>query len=156
MKIYLLSQVAPLLQLAIAALLGMLLGVERSIAGKVAGMRTYGLVSMGACLFVVVSIAVAQSVAAFWPIDPLRVLEGVITGVGFIGAGMILFRESSLQGLTTAAGLWIAAGVGVTVGYGLYVIALFATLLTLFIFTAVWFLEHKILRIVGKEEEKVV
>jgi putative Mg2+ transporter-C (MgtC) family protein len=152
MKVYLISQVIPLLQLVAAAGLGMLLGMERSLAGKTAGMRTYGLVSMGACLFVVVSIAVAESFASFTNVDPLRILEAVITGVGFIGAGIILFQESTLKGLTTAAGLWISAGIGITVGYGLYILAICATLLALFIFTAMWYLEQRIRTSLGREE----
>lgn len=144
MEIYLIGQYGAFLQLFIAAVLGMLLGTERSLAGKMAGMRTYGLVSMGACLFIVVSVSVSESLAAYTSVDPLRVFEGVVTGVGFIGAGMILFKEAALKGLTTAAGLWIAAGIGIAVGYGLFAIAIFATLLTLFIFTVMWFIENKI------------
>lgn len=152
MKVYLISQVVPLLQLIAAAGLGMLLGMERSLAGKTAGMRTYGLVSMGACLFVIVSIAVSESFASFVNVDPLRILEAVITGVGFIGAGMILFQEETVKGLTTAAGLWIAAGIGVTVGYGLYILAIFATLFAFIIFTAMWYLEQRIRVSLGREE----
>lgn len=152
MKVYLISQVVPLLQLIVAAGLGMLLGMERSLARKTAGMRTYGLVSMGACLFVIVSIAVAESFASFTNVDPLRVLEAVITGVGFIGAGMILFQEETVKGLTTAAGLWIAAGIGITVGYGLYILAICATLFALVIFTAMWYLEQRLRATLGRDD----
>lgn len=144
MEIYLIGQYMAFLQLFVAAFLGMLLGIERSLAGKTAGMRTYALVSMGACLFILTSVAVTESLVAITPIDPLRVFEGIITGVGFIGAGIILFKDSSLKGLTTAAGLWIAAGIGIAVGYGLFAMAVFTTLLTLFIFTGMWFLENKL------------
>ncbi|PIR86456.1 hypothetical protein COU13_00865, partial [Candidatus Kaiserbacteria bacterium CG10_big_fil_rev_8_21_14_0_10_43_70] len=64
-------------------------------------------------------------------------------GVGFIGAGMIVFREQLLRGLTTAAGLWVAAAVGIAVGYGMYAVAVFTTILTLAIFTLMWFFEFK-------------
>lgn len=144
MEALLVNQYEMFLQLLVAALLGMLLGAERSVAGKTAGMRTYGLVSLGACLFILISTAVADSFAAFTQVDPLRIFEAVVTGVGFIGAGIILFKETTLRGLTTAAGLWIAAGIGVAVGYHLYALAVFTSLLTLFIFTAMWYLENRL------------
>jgi len=131
-------------QLVIAMFLGMLIGVERSIAGKTAGMRTYALVAMGSCLFVVVSTLVTKQYVGVVDFDPLRVASSVVTGIGFIGAGIIIFRESTLKGLTTAAGLWVAAGIGVAVAYSLYSIAIFATLLTLFVFTLLWYVEEGI------------
>lgn len=130
------------LQVSLAMLLGMVLGVERSIAGKTAGMRTYALVSMGACLFVVSSAMYTAPLIGFINFDPLRIASGIITGVGFLGAGIIIFRDTSLRGLTTAAGLWVAAGIGIAVGYELYALAVFTTTLTLFIFTALWFIEE--------------
>ena len=130
------------LQLTLAMLLGMVLGVERSIAGKTAGMRTYALVCMGACLFIINTTLFTKPLIGFVAFDPLRVAAGIITGVGFIGAGIIVFRDTSLRGLTTAAGLWVAAGIGIAVGYELYAIAVFITVLTLFIFTVLWFIEE--------------
>jgi len=132
------------LQLLVAMILGMVLGTERAIAGKTAGMRTYALVSMGACLFVIISTVVTKSLIGLTGVDPLRVVSGIITGVGFIGAGLIIFRDSSVRGLTTAAGLWVAAGVGVAVGYKLYILAILAVLLTLFVFTILWFVQNKV------------
>jgi len=130
------------LQIILAMLLGMVLGVERSIAGKTAGMRTYALVAMGACLLIVSSTQFTASIAGFINPDPLRVTAGIITGVGFLGAGIIIFREATLRGLTTAAGLWVASGIGIAVGYEQYVLAVFTTMLTLFIFTILWFIEE--------------
>ncbi len=130
------------LNLAVAAGLGLVLGFERTIAGKRAGMRTFALVSLSAALFVVVSILINDMFLGRVNFDPMRVPAAIISGIGFIGAGLILFRENALRGLTTAAGLWVAAGVGVASGFGLYAIAIFTTLLTLFIFTAVWFVEY--------------
>ena len=132
------------IQLVVAMVLGMLLGAERAIAGKTAGMRTYALVSIGATLFVIVATKVTQSLVGLTGVDPLRVVSGIITGVGFIGAGLIIFRESSVRGLTTAAGLWVAAGVGTAVGFKLYFIAFFATVLTLFVFTILWFVQNRL------------
>lgn len=136
------TNIVAFLQIILALLLGMVLGVERSIAGKTAGMRTYALVAMGACLLIISSIQFTASIAGFINPDPLRVVAGIVTGVGFLGAGIIIFREATLQGLTTAAGLWVAAGIGITVGYELYALAVFTTVLTLFIFTMLWFVEE--------------
>ena len=144
MEVFLTSNYEIFLQLLTAVVLGMLLGAERSLAGKTAGMRTYGLVSMGACLFILTSTLVLAPLSRLAAVDPLRVFEGVVTGVGFIGAGIIFLRGATLNGLTTAAGLWIAAGIGIAVGYKLYALAVFAAVLTIFVFTAMWFLERKI------------
>lgn len=132
------------MQLSVAALLGLVLGAERSIAGKSAGMRTFALVSLAACVFVIMSVVVTTQYLGKVNFDPMRVPAAIISGIGFIGAGLIMFRQNLMRGLTTAAGLWVAAGVGATVGFGMYAIAVFVTLLTLFIFTAVWFVEAKL------------
>ncbi len=131
-------------RIATAMFLGMLLGAERIMAQKTAGMRTYALVSMGSALFVIVSMIVTEVYLERTSLDPLRVMSQVIVGIGFIGAGLIIFRDSKVSGLTTAAGLWVAAGVGVACGYGLYAIAVLVTILTLFIFTMLWYVEKKI------------
>ena len=78
--------------------------------------------------------------------DPLRIASNIIVGVGFLGAGMIIFKDHQLTGLTTASGLWVAAGIGTAVGFGLYNLAIVATVLTLFVFTVLWYLESKIKR----------
>ena len=135
------SQLEVLFQLLAAMLLGMVMGAERSIAQKTAGMRTYALVAMGSALFVIISSLVASAFLGLVDFDPLRVTAAIIVGIGFIGAGVI-FRETALQGLTTAAGMWVAAGVGVAVGFKLYLIAIFASMLTLFAFTAMWMIEN--------------
>lgn len=134
------------IQLSLASVLGLFIGGERTIAGKVAGMRTFALVSLGACLFIITSVLVTNQYIGIVSFDPMRVAAGIISGIGFIGAGLILFKENSLRGLTSAAGLWVAAGVGIATGFQLYAIAIFATVLTLFIFTAVWFIEDYIRR----------
>jgi len=136
------SQAETLLQLVVAMVLGMIMGGERSIAGKTAGMRTYALVAMGSALFIIVSASVQAAFLGVVNFDPLRVAAAVITGIGFIGAGIIIFRETTLRGLTTAAGLWVAAGVGIAVGFKMYMIASFAAVLTLFVFTIMWAVEN--------------
>lgn len=147
----LLSSIDIILRLGIATLLGMSLGIERAVAGKTAGMRTYALVSMGAALFVLISLMAPQIYAALFAhdmvsIDPVRIAAQVVVGIGFIGAGLIIFRDAQVRGLTTAAGLWVSAGIGLSAGYGLYVLALSATVLTLLVFTVMWFVEYEIKR----------
>jgi len=138
--------------LILAAVLGMVLGAERVIVGKMAGMRTYALVSMGAALFVTVSLVMTEQYLGLVNFDPLRVASQIVVGIGFIGAGLIIFKDSHLSGLTTAAGLWVAAGIGMACGFGLYSIAIFATVLTLLMFSAVWYIEHRIISLFKKDE----
>lgn len=133
--------------LLLAAFLGAFMGLERVFAHKTAGIRTYALVSMGSALFIVVSSVVTATYLGATPFDPLRIAAGIVTGIGFLGAGTIIFKNSHLEGLTTAAGLWVAAGVGIASGFGLYAIAIFATVVTLFVFTAMWFLEARVRKI---------
>jgi putative Mg2+ transporter-C (MgtC) family protein len=133
-------------KLVLAVVLGGLLGLERSLARKTAGMRTYTLVSMGAALFVILAEIVGQHYMELGirNFDPLRVASQIIVGIGFLGAGLIIFQDNKLRGLTTAAGLWVAAGLGMAVGYGLYVVAAMVTILTLFVFTGLWYVERYI------------
>ena len=115
-----------LVRLTVAGLLGGLLGWEREHAGKAAGLRTHMLVAMGAALFVLV----AQQ-AGIAPADNSRVLQGVIAGIGFLGAGTILKgdAEGQVKGLTTAAGIWLTAAIGVAAGLGRESTAILGTLL---------------------------
>ena len=128
------------LRLTVAAVLGGLLGIEREHKGKAAGIRTHMLVAMGSALFVLVS---QQSgvIAA----DMSRVIQGLIAGIGFLGAGTILkgHHEEKVQGLTTAAGIWMTAAIGMAAGLGLEVTATLSTLLALAIFAVVpWILRR--------------
>ncbi len=132
------------LQLILATLLGSLLGVERSLAHKTAGMRTYALVALGSALFVIIGQEVLTSLPNGVTFDPLRVASQIVVGIGFLGAGLIFVTKEGVSGLTTAAGLWVAAGIGMAVGFGQNSIALFTTAITLLIFTSFWFIEQKI------------
>ncbi len=134
----------PAMYLVVSLLLGSLLGLERTFAHKTAGVRTYGLVSMGSCLFILIARYVTPAIDTF-TYDPLRMAAAIVMGIGFLCGGVIVFKDQSLQGLTTAAGLWVAAGIGMSIGYGLVQLALFATIATLLVFTLFWFIEHKIL-----------
>jgi putative Mg2+ transporter-C (MgtC) family protein len=132
------------LQLFIAVLFGMVLGIERLLAGRTAGPRTYGLVSLGSCLLTMLSLRIVPlyTTSSLAALDPILIVSTIVSGVGFLGAGLIVFHQSKLSGLTTAAGIWVAAIVGIAVGYHFYLLSFFATFLTLFVFSAMWRLEH--------------
>lgn len=134
---------AEYVNILIALILGAIIGLERTMAGKTAGMRTYGLVSMGSCLFIILSqLVVADS--GLYNFDPMRTAAGIIMGIGFLCGGVIIFQNHELTGLTTAAGLWVAAGVGMAVGFNQVGIAIFTSFITLIVFTLLWTLEHLI------------
>jgi putative Mg2+ transporter-C (MgtC) family protein len=110
------------LRLALALLLGGLLGLERELRGHAAGLRTHLLVSLGSCLFTLVSIAAAQSMKGPEPAgvqaDITRIASQIVVGIGFLGGGAILRHGTSVHGLTTAANLWLTASVGLAAGFG--------------------------------------
>ena len=135
-------------RLLLAAVLGGLLGIEREQHGKDAGVRTHMLVAMGAALFVLVSQQSGMPNA-----DLSRVVQGVIAGVGFLGAGAILKLdgEERVKGLTTAAGIWLTAAIGVAAGMGREATAVLSTLLTLAIFALV----PKLVRLMDKPQPVV-
>ena len=123
-----------------ALLLGLVVGYERAYHGRAAGMRTYGLVCLASCALVVVA-----GYPAFWygggaigavgsvshvPADPTRVIQGVVTGIGFLGAGVILKEGLNISGLTTAASIWSSSVIGVLVGVGFYASAILLALLS--------------------------
>jgi putative Mg2+ transporter-C (MgtC) family protein len=117
-----------------ALALGLIVGYERSYHGRAAGMRTYGLVCMASA-----AITVIAGYPNFWyggqamvmvGADPTRVIQGIVTGVGFLGAGVIMREGFNISGLTTAASIWAAAAIGVMVGVGFYAAAILLTLLS--------------------------
>jgi putative Mg2+ transporter-C (MgtC) family protein len=123
-----------------ALLLGFILGYERSYHGRAAGMRTYGLVCVASCAVTVIAgypgswyggAAVLQHTATATPMpDPTRVIQGIVTGVGFLGAGVIMKEGLNISGLTTAASIWAASVIGILVGIGFYGAAILLTLLS--------------------------
>lgn len=130
-----------LLRMVMAAALGGVLGWERSRAHKSAGLRTHMLVALGAALFALVPQLDGMSLT-----DMSRVVQGIVTGIGFIGAGAILKQsdEQQVKGLTTAAGIWLTAGIGMAAGMGRQVTAILATLLSLAILTYFQSVEDKL------------
>lgn len=122
------------LRLVLAAILGGVLGYERERKARTAGLRTHMLVAVGAALFVIGPTQSGMEVA-----DLSRVLQGIIQGIGFLGAGAIIVRSAHFQveGLTTAAGIWAVAGIGVLVGLGLEATAILSTVIVLIILAGV-------------------
>lgn len=120
-------EVTALMRIVIAGFVAGLIGLERELAGKAAGIRTYGLVGVGSAMFTVVAIYGFGT-----PDYASRIVGSIITGIGFLGAGTILHTKLNIVGLTTAAGLWVCAGVGMAIGSGLYLIGIGAGV-TLFI-----------------------
>ena len=109
----------------LAALLSMLIGIEREIQGQPAGMRTHMLVGIGSCLFTILSSV------GFPGGDPSRVASNIVTGIGFLGAGTILHRSGSVKNLTTAASIWATAAVGMAIGVRAWLVASGVTLMML-------------------------
>ena len=116
-----------IIKLLLSAGLGMLIGLEREIHKKPAGLRTHSLVSLGACLFVLAALNLGGIEFVS------RVMPGIVTGVGFLGAGMIFQSKDRVKGLTTAAEIWTLAAIGILVGVGLYSLAIIAAILILII-----------------------
>lgn len=131
-------------RLIVAALLGAAFGLERSLAGKHAGMRTYALVALGSALFTVCGIIATYQFAEFPSVSPLQLAGFVIVGIGFIGSGLAVFRGDHPVELTTASGIWVAAGIGIAAGFGYETIATVSTVLGIFIFSALARFEHTI------------
>lgn len=130
-----------LLRQAVAVAIGLTLGWERETKRKPAGLKTISLVSLGSCTFVLVAL---EFVAGMDQEEQLlRILEGLIGGVGFLGAGAIIQSRGNVQGLTTAAGLWVAASLGVASGLGYFQIAGLGTLSALLVLRVIGPLGHK-------------
>lgn len=121
---------------AIAVVLGAVIGAEREVANKSAGLRTHALVAAGSALAVAIGHILYEAGSDGASGDPGRALHAVLTGIGFIGAGAIIrHNEDSVEGLTTAASIWFASGVGIATGVGLPVVAVGATLIGLLVLT---------------------
>ena len=116
------------LRLFMAVVCGAVIGLEREIRDKAAGLRTHIIVCMGSCLFGILGVIL---VARYENADILRLAQGLLIGIGFLGAGVIAREGVSIRGLTTAAGIWVMAAIGLAVGIGCYYVALIGTLFTL-------------------------
>ncbi len=126
----------------VAAVLGGIIGFEREYRAKEAGLRTHFLVAMGSALFMILSQFGFEDTIGVRSIslDPSRIASQVVTGIGFIGAGTIIFQKHVIKGLTTAAGLWVTSAIGLTCGSGMYLLATTATLLVLICLETIYFI----------------
>jgi putative Mg2+ transporter-C (MgtC) family protein len=122
-----------ILKILLAAILGGLIGLEREISQKEAGLRTNILIAMGSTLLTILSLKLAESSSLA---DPTRIASQIVTGIGFLGAGAIIQARFAGHGLTTAATIWTVSAIGISVGMGLYLIALVITIFILVILTA--------------------
>ena len=119
-----------ILRLLLAGFMGGLIGLEREMRAKGAGIRTHFIVALGSALFMIISMFAFEGTDKF---DSSRVAAGVVSGIGFIGGGVIIFQRNVIRGITTAAGMWVAAAIGLACGAGMYPLAAAATLITLLV-----------------------
>ena len=135
------SYLSVILRLVCAVIVGGLIGLERGMKNRPAGLRTYMLVCVGSCLIMLTNQYLFQVSGSG---DPMRLGAQVVSGIGFLGAGTIIVtKHNQIKGLTTAAGLWAAAGVGLALGVGFYEAALFAGLLVFFVLTGLQKLDNR-------------
>ncbi|WP_145567212.1 MgtC/SapB family protein [Yersinia aleksiciae] len=122
-----------LLRITLAGALGGLIGFERQLRSKEAGLRTHILVGIGSAMFMIVSKYGFEDLLTLEHVsfDPSRVAAQVVSGMGFLGAGTIMIQKQMVKGLTTAAGMWVTAAIGLVIGSGLYEIGIYGTLVTL-------------------------
>ncbi len=131
-----------IVKLFLAALLGSIIGFERKYIGKEAGIKTFSLIALGAALFVILGKEAVPYFSLSGVYDAGRILSYIVIGVGFLGSGIILHRGLHIQGLTTAAGIWVTAAIGIACALGLYLIAAFTALFVIIIFMVVKRLEE--------------
>ncbi|MCX5713658.1 MAG: MgtC/SapB family protein [Candidatus Omnitrophica bacterium] len=120
-------------RLMVSTILGGLVGLERQVHQRSAGLRTHILVSLGSCLIMLTSMYVFDIYNKTATVDPTRIAAGVITGIGFLGAGAIIREKERVIGLTTAASLWVVAGMGMAIGCGFYIAGVFTAVLALIV-----------------------
>ena len=120
-----------------------MIGFEREMKKRGAGLQTYSLVGLGSALFAILTFQLLNQSGAS-AIDPTHLIQAVATGIGFIGAGVVFRGEKHVEGLTTAAGLWVVSAIGIAVAMELYTEAVAATLLTLFVLVVFGFFERRI------------
>lgn len=138
-----------IIRLVLSVVLGGVIGLERQLHRRTAGLRTHILVSLGSCLIMLTSLYVFDIYNSRASLDPARIAAGVITGIGFLGAGAIIREREGVKGLTTAASLWVVAGIGLAVGCGFRNAAIYTTVLA---FVALYLLRRVETKIFGPEE----
>ena len=133
-------------RLVLSAILSGIVGFEREFHGRAAGFRTHILLCVGSTLIMLTSIHIFDVYSSRVPIDPARLAAGVVTGIGFLGAGTIMRYKASVRGLTTATSLWVVAGIGLAVGSGLYFGSIFTTIIAVVALMFFSRLEHVMIR----------
>lgn len=141
-------------RMVLSMMLGVVIGAERKRKGQIAGIRTFSLITMGACLAMLLSIYVPQEYLGLKNGDPGRIAAQVITGIGFLGGGAMIRAKGSVKGLTTAAGIWISAIIGMAVGVGMYVVSIASTVLILVVLVMFDWYEHW--QSVGQESRAII
>lgn len=122
-----------IMRLVLTVFLSGLIGFERQLHKRTAGLRTHILVALGSCLIMLTSIYVFDIYKGIANVDPARIAAGVITGIGFLGAGTIIREKEGVRGLTTAASLWVVAGIGLACGIGFKKAAIYTTILAVIV-----------------------
>ena len=143
-----------IIRILVATALGAVIGLDREYRTKAAGFRTHVLVALGSALFMIISVHGFDDLPKdqmTLRMDPARIAAQVVTGIGFIGAGTIIFQKNVVKGLTTAAGLWVTAAVGMACGVGMYTLADVSTVIGLLCFEAFNAFLHKMR---GKREDE--
>src|ERR1043166_3930391 len=137
--------VMALTRLIAATLLGAVIGFERERSGKIAGLRTHTLVSLGSALFTVISLLLFSRVPSVNGVAgyDYHLIANIVVGIGFIGAGAIMRKEDHVSGTTTAASLWVVAAIGMAAGFGFYKEALATTILAYAVLAGLWILERR-------------
>ncbi len=149
------TELEAVLRLGLAATLSGLIGFDRELRNKAAGVRTHMLVGVGAALFMIGGLLLVEmfrdenATSSVARVEATRVAAGVVTGIGFLGAGQIFREGGTVQGLTSAAGIWVTAGIGLLVGMGSYIIPVAATILTIGIISALGYVENRL----GRSED---
>ncbi len=154
MELFFIENSDLILKLLLAVGLGGIIGLERFIVHKEAGMKTHAIVALGSALFVVISEELMFLYGDIGSFDPTRIASQIIVGIGFLGAGSIMLQGSRIKGLTTASGLWLTAGIGMAAGFGFSNIAIIATVLVLLVFTLMTILEKPISKLIGENREE--
>jgi putative Mg2+ transporter-C (MgtC) family protein len=129
-------------RLCLTVFLSGLIGLERQIQRRHAGLRTHILLALGSCLIMLTSLYVFDIYKDITKLDPARIAAGVITGIGFLGAGTIIRDNEGIRGLTTAASLWVVSGIGLAVGCGFGHAAIYTTVLTLIVLFILRYVEN--------------
>lgn len=139
-------QIEPFLQILLAAVIGSVIGLEREFRRKEAGLRTYTMVCLGSTLFTLIGFESVRAYSSIVNFDPSRIIGQIVLGIGFLGAGVIIFRKDHIEGLTTAAGLWVTAAIGSAIGLGLYSLALFTAFLSIAVLAGLRLVEERLFK----------